>query len=137
MQQLNAPAARLFSALGVGIGDSLLDLMTDPAMPQLIENWPTVAHASANRLRVESAGAGGLPRLDAAIAYLASQPRPDTMPEGPAIPTIYRVGDVRLSSLGMIAAFSSANDETLDDLRLELFYLAGQANEAFLTAEPG
>ncbi|MEM9785220.1 MAG: helix-turn-helix domain-containing protein [Pseudomonadota bacterium] len=137
IHRLNAPAAKLFAGLGIGAGDSLLDLITNPAMPQLVENWPVVAHASARRLRAESAAAGGLHRLETTAEYLSHQPLPDSVPDGPAIPTIYRFGDVRLSLFGMIAAFSSVNDETLDDLRLELFYPADKETEAFLTTGSG
>lgn len=134
IKQMNKPAQAIFAGLGVGAGDSLLDLVTGDMLPKMIENWPTVAHASGMRLRAESAAAGGDRRLDAAADHLLAQPAPDSMPTGPTIPTIYRFGDTRLSLLGMISAFSSVNDETLDDLRLELFFPADAATEAFLTS---
>ncbi|MEO1640937.1 MAG: helix-turn-helix domain-containing protein [Pseudomonadota bacterium] len=132
IQSMNAPAEQLFAGLGLSQGDSLLDLMQSPVMPEVIENWPTVAHLSALRLRAESAAAGGHPRLDQAAEFLMNKPAPETLPSGPAIPAIYRFGEVRLSLLGMISVFSSANDETIDDLRLELFYPEDAATEAFL-----
>ena len=136
IQRMNAPARHLFAAMGLAEGDSLLDLVTSPIMPEVVENWPVVAHASATRLRAESAAAGGLPSLDAAADKLQQVPAPDTIATGPAIPTIYRFGDTRLSLLGMISAFSSVNDETLDDLRLELFFPADTATETFLRSLP-
>ena len=134
VQRMNDPARALFAGIGLTEGDSLLELVTSPIMPQLIENWPTVAHASATRLRAESAAAGGHTLLDDAAEKLEQTPAPEVPPDGPAIPTVYRFGDVRLSLLGMISNFSSVNDETLDDLRLELFFPADETTEAFLKA---
>lgn len=123
--QLNAPAAKLFALLGVSKGESLLDLVTNPMMPDLVENWPEVAHHTMLRLRAESAAAGGIPALETAIQSLSkhAQTLSDTS-TGPTVPTVYRFGDQRLSLFGTIAQFSSVNDETLDDLRLELFFPA-------------
>jgi len=134
IEAMNTPAQQLFTGLGISLGDSLLNLMCDPVMPDLIENWPTVAHMAALRLRAESAAVGGEPQLDRVADYLAQQPAPGDLPNGPAIPTIYRVGEMRLSLLGMISVFSSANDETIDDLRLELFYPADPETETYLKA---
>ncbi|MEO0918246.1 MAG: helix-turn-helix transcriptional regulator [Pseudomonadota bacterium] len=131
--KLNAPARMLFAALGLAEGDCLLDLITDPIMPSVVENWPEVAHHTMLRLRAESLAAGGVPRLDAAVSLLSdvaqgSVPAANT----PTIPTIYRMGDQRLSLFGTIAHFSSVNDETLADLKAELFYPADEATAAWL-----
>lgn len=136
VQRMNGPARYLFAALGLSEGGSLLELVTSPIMPEVVENWPVVAHASATRLRAESAAAGGLPELEVAAEELEQVPAPDSLPNGPAIPTIYRFGEMRLSLLGMISAFSSVNDETLDDLRLELFFPADTATDTFLKSLP-
>lgn len=127
--QMNDPAAQLFAPLGLGKGGSLLAFLRNPMVPQLIENWPEVAHYTALRLRSESTKAGGVPELDAAVAYLepfAHAPHDDVM--RPSVPTIYRFGDQRLSLYGTIAQFSTVADETLDDLRVELFFPADQAS---------
>ncbi len=132
IKMLNAPAARLFAPLGVAEGGSLLDLTTSDLMPQIIENWPVVAHHSAMRLRAESAAAGGLPALDAAAAKLSQDAGQDMPNPGPTIPTIYRMGDQRLSLFGTIAQFSTVADETLEDFKIELFFPADSATEAAL-----
>ena len=134
VRRLNDPARRLFAPLGLADGASLLDLLSNPLMPSVIENWPEVAHASAQRLRVESAAAGGIAALDRAADALSRTPAPDPLPTGPAIPAIYRLGEKRLSLFGMISTFSGVNDETLDDLRLELFYPVDAESEALLRA---
>lgn len=130
---LNAPARTLFAPLGLADGGCFLDLVTNPVMPRLIENWPEVAHHTMLRLRAESLAAGGLPRLDAAAAFLSRfaqnlQPAPDA----PTIPTIYRFGETRLSLFGTITQFSTVNDETLADLKVELFYPTDETSAAWL-----
>jgi len=52
----------------------------------------------------------------------------------PTIPTVYRFGDQRLSLFGTIAQFSTVNDETLDDLKVELFFPSDAESEALLIA---
>ena len=133
--QLNVPAAKLFAPLGVHEGESLLDLVTNPMMPDLVENWPEVAHHTMLRLRAESAAAGGIPALETAIQSLSkhAQILSDTS-TGPTVPTVYRFGDQRLSLFGTIAQFSSVNDETLDDLRLELFFPDDQESANWLAS---
>lgn len=133
--QLNAPAAKLFAPLGVSEGESLLDLVTNPMMPDLVENWPEVAHHTMLRLRAESAAAGGIPELETAIQSLSKHAQIlGDIPTGPTVSTVYRFGDQRLSLFGIIAQFSSVNDETLDDLRLELFFPADLESAAWLAS---
>ena len=62
---LNPMAALLFGQLGLGHGDSLVDMMLgDGVGPALFENWEQVAAATVRRLRTESAHQGGNPHLD-------------------------------------------------------------------------
>jgi len=131
--KLNSAARRLFKPLRIDEGQSLLTLVTNPLMAELVENWPEVAHHTILRLRAESANAGGVPELDAAARVLWQQghARPDTT-IGPAIPTIYRFGDQRLSLFGTIAQFSTPTDVTLDDMKIELFFPADEPSARFL-----
>ncbi len=122
--QLNEPAAKLFGLLGITQGTCLLDIVTSDALPTFIENWPEVAHHSAQRLRTESAAQGGVRELDAAADKLAKNPLPAQAAHGPVIPTIYRAGSLRLSLFSTIAQFGTAEDVTLDDLKIELFFPA-------------
>ena len=131
--KMNKPAAKLFAPLQMAEGKSLLDLVTHPVMAEVVENWPQVAHYTALRLRAESAARGGIPELDAAIAHLGdfAKPSSEVMP-GPSVPTIYRFGDQRLALFGTLAQFSTIADETLEDLKIELFFPADTQSEAFL-----
>lgn len=133
--RLNGPAAMLFAPLGLAEGQSLLELITNPVMADVVENWPEVAHYTMLRLRAESAAAGGLPELEAAVKALAAYANaPKDAIAGPSIPTVYRFAGQRLSMFGTIAQFSTVADETLDDLKVELFFPADDESVAFLTA---
>lgn len=132
---MNAPAKMLFAPMGVAEGDSLADLVTNPIMSEVVENWPEVAHFTMLRLRAESAKAGGVPELDDTVAALAKIAATQVhAADAPVVPTIYRMGDQRLSLLGTIAQFSTVADETLDDLKVELFFPANPESAALLHA---
>ena len=132
--QLNPPAEALLGMIGARVGVSLLDLVLEETVQQMIENWPEVAHHTAQRLRIESASRGGDPRLDAAIEALSRFPPPDTETVGPVSPTIYRAGDLRLSLFTTIAQFGTPEDLALDDLKIELFFPADADTAAALAA---
>ncbi len=132
--RMNGPAQMLFAPLNVEEGDSMLDLVTSEALPPLVENWPEVAHLSAQRLRTESAAQGGIEALDRAAAILAEAPQPDSQTSGPVVPTIYRMGQARLSMFSTIAQFGTPEDLTLDDLKFELFFPADAETAATLKA---
>ena len=127
IREANPTAIALFGALG--IGDSLLDLMTSEALPKLVENWPEVAHHAAVRLRTESAALGGVPEHEAAIRHLSEVPQPKTVTTGPVIPTILRHGDLRLAMFATIAQFGTPEDLLLDDLKVELYFPMDAATE--------
>ncbi|WP_226689553.1 helix-turn-helix domain-containing protein [Ruegeria arenilitoris] len=133
--ELNGPAAVLFAPLGLAAGNSLLKLLTGPTMAQVVENWPEVAHYTMLRLRAESAAAGGIPDLEIAIRELAAHAHaPSDAIVGPSIPTVYRFAGHRLSMFGTIAQFSTVADETLDDLKIELFFPSDEQSAVLLTA---
>ena len=132
--RLNPPAANLFGGLGLSEGGSFLDLMLSPNLPEVIENWPEVAHHSARRLRLESAARGGVDRLDRAARLLAQAPPPKGMVDGPVVPVILRVGSHRLSLFSTIAQFGTPEDLLLEDLRIELFFPMDAETGAVLRA---
>lgn len=131
--KLNTPAQNLFHVLNITEGSSLLDLVTSDTFPPLIENWPQVAHHSAQRLRTESAAQGGVPELEETADHLSKTPPPAEHSLGPVVPTIYRLGPLRLSLFSTIAQFGTPEDLTLDDLKIELFFPADDETKAALT----
>lgn len=131
VERMNGPASTLFSLLGVGEGDSLLDLMMSDQLPDLVENWPAVAHHVAQRLRTESVAQGGVAELDAAVARLADVPQPDAVTALPVVPVILNTGTLRISMFSTIAQFGTPEDVLLDNLRIELYFPAdGESADA-------
>ncbi|MEM9572215.1 MAG: helix-turn-helix transcriptional regulator [Pseudomonadota bacterium] len=132
--QMNQPAQQIFALIGAAEGVSLIDILLDPNVQGLIENWPEVAHHSAHRLRTESAALGGDPKLEEAIVALSRTPFPKVTPPGPVVPSVYRAGDLRLSMFTTIAQFGTPEDLALDDLKIELFFPSDEATDAVLRA---
>ena len=130
--RINAPATQLFGPLGIQVGASLIDLVLSEQMPDMVENWPEVAHHSAQRLRTESAAQGGVQRLDEAAEQLSKVPLAAPLSRGPVMPAIYRAGGLRLSLFSTIAQFGTPEDLTLDDLKIEMFFPADAETKALL-----
>ena len=130
IREANETALALFGVFGIGIGDSLLDLMTMQTLPQVIENWPEVAHHAAMRLRTENAALGGVPEFDAAIRYLSDVPQPKSISAGPVIPTVLKYGNLSLSMFATLSQFGTPEDLLLDDLKVELYFPSDKATEA-------
>lgn len=132
IRQANSTARTLFGLFGVGVGDSLIDLMLSDLLPQLVENWPEVAQHAAARLRVESVAQGGVAELDRAVGQLEKAGGYSETVAGPVVPTVIRHGDMRLSMFATIAQFGTPEDVTLDDLKIELYFPMDDATaEAF------
>lgn len=126
LQALNAPAERLFGALGVGIGASLLEALVTPGpLRATIENWPEVARHMASRLRTESRHVGGDAVLDEAARRMTEGLDAEEAGLGvfPAVLTSrLRLGDQTLAFFSTIAQFGSAEDIAIADLRIELLF---------------
>ena len=135
--RMNGPARSLFGMLGVAEGGSLLDMATSELLPAHIENWPEVAHHTAQRLRTESAAQGGVPELDRAANALASFPGSGDIQHTPVVPTIYKAGETRLSLFSTIAQFGTPVDLTLDELKIEMFFPADEESRQVLVALAG
>ena len=135
---LNDPATRLFGALGIGVGTSLLAVIDGSVPPsEFIENWGEVGRHTLQRLRTESARGGGIPDLDRTIARLARDPDVARTPEpgdSAVIPTIYRAGGLRLALFSTYAQFGSAAEVALADMKIELMFPADEATKSALLA---
>lgn len=130
----NAAALALFSPFGLGVGDSMLVLITSGALPNAVENWPEVAHNLATRLRLESAAVGGIAEFDAPLRYLSIFESGHTSSLGPVLPMILRHGEMRLSLFVTISQFGAPIDLLLDDLRIELYFPMDAPTEAIFKA---
>lgn len=130
--RMNDPAQMLYGMLGMAAGDSMLALLTSDALPQMVENWPEVAHHTALRLRTESTAQGGIAELDRTAATLAAVPRKAQTQLGAVVPMILRTPQFRLSLFATIAQFGTPEDVTLDALKIELFFPADPASKDVL-----
>lgn len=131
--RMNEAATKLFAPLGIGVGDSMLDLLVSDSVPALIENWGEVAHHAVQRLRTESAAQGGVARLDDVADQLAKHANPGPARVRPVVPTVFRVGARRLSLFATIAQFGTPEDVTLDDVKVELYFPADDETKEALT----
>ena len=119
---MNSVAAALFGPIGMVPGASLLDIMQSDLMPQMIENWPEVAHYGALRLRTESAAQGGVQKLEDVAEKLSAVGALKPKQAGPVVPIIFRFGLKKLSLFAVLAQFGTPEDEILDDLKIELYF---------------
>jgi transcriptional regulator with XRE-family HTH domain len=139
----NKAATHILGAVGIGIGDSLLDALThDSALRSALENWPEVRQHLLVRLQVESAQLGNDVTLEAAAAVLAREAvaadhdTPGVL--SAVIPAKYRFGGTVLSLFSTIAQFGTAEDIALADLKIELMFPADEfTREALLAAQAG
>jgi transcriptional regulator with XRE-family HTH domain len=140
--QLNRCATGLLGALGLGVGDSLIEaFLAAGPLRDAMANRDEVARYMAARLQTESAHLGGDPLLDRAAEQLRNA-LPARMPtaEAPApavIPVTYRAGGLELSLFSTLAQFGSTEDVALADLRIELMFPADEASKAALVQLAG
>ncbi len=139
---LNAPAGHLLDAIGLGVGDSLLDAFTgSEVVRNAFENWPEVARHMQARLRTESAHLGGDAVLEASATKLAgeigSHVSDATTLLPPIVPARYRAKGLVLSFFSTLAQFGSAEDMALADLRIELMFPADETTRQALVAMAG
>jgi len=130
--QMNDAATRLFGVLGLQIGGSMLDAITDggPAAQAIVNIEDVKAHMRA-RLQMESARYGGDPILDAARdRMISTAPAPVTAPA--LVPVEFSLGGLELSLFTVLAHFSSAEDIAMADMKIELLFPANSKTEAHL-----
>ena len=130
IKEANPVASALFGSFGIGIGDSMLDLMCHSALPEVVENWPQVAHHALLRLRTEDAALGGVPEFAPVIRYLSDHAKAPSQPVQPVIPTVLTIGGQRLSMFATISQFGTPEDLLLDDLKVELYHPLDAPTEA-------
>lgn len=113
-----------------------------PEITAQFENWPEVAQHLMARLRLEAAASGGDPKLQDLIDGLAEDPAfalPAPAQEigaqeagQPFLCSRIRMGDQVIALFSTIAQFGTAQDITVHDLRLELFFPADETTETML-----
>jgi len=135
IQQMNDTAHALFSALGAG--PNMIDFLIFLGDLDIVENWEETAFLSLQRLRSEITHLGGDGRLSEYARRLAAHPRLKAADlsfldlDQAVIPTVFRLGDRRLSVFSTIALFGSVQDVAASEIRIELMYPADDATDAF------
>lgn len=120
-----------------GLADAILN--DDPTNPVIL-NWMEVATWSLLRLQAETSKLG--PKSPAYETYkrLASDPRlkqADMISfsdRGPILTTKIKAGEHVLTLLTMLAEFSTVQDVTMSERRVELFFPADEVTKAYFEA---
>lgn len=139
---LNKCSTLLLSGANIGVGDSLLAMSEDVEMfKSLVENWQQVAHHMIHRLRTEAQYWGDDAFLNDSANKLERNYGRGSMAvnnfSDPIIPTIYRMGEIRLSLFSTLSQFSTAEDIALADLKIEHMFPADEETRNFLTSMVG
>jgi transcriptional regulator with XRE-family HTH domain len=133
---LNGTAAKLFSHVGIKVGDSLIEAVLAPVgLRQAITNWKDTAHYFVTRLRTESRHLGGDSVLEHAASRLTAEAGEADTPFEPkpaVLQTHYRVGAQTLAFFSTIAQFGSAEDLALADTKIEFLFPADEATRMTL-----
>ena len=134
----NAAAQSMISVLPFADTLNVVDaiLNDDVDNPQFI-NWQDVAQWTKLRLQTEMMREGGRGPLASLYHNLANDPR---LPHdelmsfadyGPVLTMQVRAGDSILNMFTMLAEFSTVQDVTMSERRVELFFPADEATRAF------
>ncbi len=130
----NVAGAQLLGHLGLVIGDSLIDaILKDPTCGGLVVNWQEVVSHLASRLNAEARRRHDHATAKAAeqLAAIVPQSNAET-PMPAAIPTQITLKGRTISLISLQALFNTAEDLTLSDVRIELFFPADtQSGSAF------
>lgn len=101
--------------------------------------WAEVAWAGLNRLRRHQQRHPFDPALQDLVAdaeaALADVPRPPDADQEVLVCPWFRIGDLIIRTVAMVARFDHPADTTLDELRVELMYPADDIAERYLRGQ--
>lgn len=129
----NGAAAKLLSFAPPAESANLIEMVIAAASSDWIENWEEVAILSLIRLRSEIIDLGGDEKLSAlagrlgAVDRLCARNIADVRLDQAIIPSVLRIGDIRLSLFSTIAQFGSVQEIRAADLRIELMFPLDEA----------
>ena len=134
----NTSAQAMVAVLPFGDTLNIVDalLNDDVDDPQFV-NWETVAQWTMLRLQTEMMRDGGEGALAVLHQRLANDPRlaksdvASFSEYGPVLSMQARVGEQVLSMFTMMAEFSTVQDVTMSERRVELFFAADDKSHAF------
>jgi transcriptional regulator with XRE-family HTH domain len=139
---VNAAMQRVFGVLKPGgpMHGNILRQVFDPAdMRPLLANWEEVAGDLIRHLHHEAAAAPSDMRTRALLAEVLSYP---DVPQDwrrrelgatplPVITTVFRKDDLELRFFSTLTTFGTAQDVTVEGLRIECMFPADEATEVF------
>jgi hypothetical protein len=134
----NAAAQAMVAVLPFGDTLNIVDalLNDDVDDPQFV-NWEIVAQWTKLRLQTEMMREGGQGALSVLHQRLADDPRLAQIDVasfsafGPVLTMQVRAGDQTLNMFTMMAEFSTVQDVTMSERRVELFFAADDATREF------
>ena len=133
----NTGAEMIIALAAPGGPANLIEILIACAGLDLIENWDEVAVLTLSRLRTEILELGGDETLSAMAGRLAGHERVRQVDMGSidlnqaVIPTIFRVGEERLSLFSVIAQFGSVQDIKAGETRIELMFPMDEETSRF------
>ncbi|MEL7214759.1 MAG: helix-turn-helix transcriptional regulator, partial [Pseudomonadota bacterium] len=96
--EMNATATRMLGAVGLGVGESLVEhLLSNAALGAALVNYDEVLRHSLARLRTEAAHFGADPKLEDWVKRLSAVGVESDAPLPAIVPSIYRLGPQTLS----------------------------------------
>lgn len=134
----NIPAARMIEILPFQGSACVVDcLLNDDADKPVFANWTEVAGWTLIRLQAEAGKAGPQSALHDLCARLSRDPRlagrdsASFANQGPILTLNVNAGDAVLSLFTMLAEFTTAQDITMSERRVEIFFAADARTKAF------
>jgi len=129
----NKGAAKLLALVPPLASPNMTELLMATADGELIENWEETALLFLTRLRSEIAEYGGDEKLSAMAERIAAHERIKASNiaginlDQAVIPTIFRLGETRLSLFSTIAQFGSVQDVRASEMRIETMFPMNEA----------
>lgn len=134
---VNKSAVQLFSALEIMGAGNMIDALGAIADSDIIENWEETALLALARLRTEIAQLGGDRILERYVAKLGNHPRLKNVDISKidftqaVIPSVFKIGDQRLSLFTTLAQFGAVQDVVACDIRVELMFPSDDATRDY------
>ena len=137
----NPPAMAMIDILPFQGSFCIVDaLLNDDTVAPIFLNWDTIALWTLLRLRNEATNTGPDSAVGALYQRFSAHPRLKHVNQasfadyGPVLTMRCRLGDVELSLFTMIAEFSTVQDITMSERRVELFFPADEVTRDFFEA---
>ncbi len=133
----NTAALTLFAAFGLNGAANMIDALCAAGESNVIENWEETAILALARVRAEIVQLGGDRILERYAAQLSEHPRlakadvSDVDFSQAVIPSVFNISDKRLSLFSTIAGFSTVQDVSTSDIRVEMMFPTDEVTKLF------